>query len=346
MRKTLSAVAAAVTLAAGTLLTGPASGAATVDEPESPPAPTPVRIMIAGDSITQGFDGDYTWRYRLFLEFARQAVPVDFVGSKTAPYGGRGTYLVSGWDSDHSAVGGAALWERDESIGAEVALLRPDVLVALYGTNDLVDGRTPAQLLASWRTYVASARAANPQVKLVLGEVATPKARSRAAANAGLQALATELTNEQSPIVVADLDSPDWVPSRHSRDHTHPNPTGETLIAQKVAQSLLSLGVLPDSPAIARAFVPWDPPLEPVVHRRGHRLSIDWTRARKAYRVHAMRVRVTSIRTGRSRTWAFERKPTHLLTPVLRPGRYRVVLRGSRGTTMSTWGVPVVRRAG
>ena len=343
MRKKLllSSLAAATALA--TLLAGPAP-ASGADPDGVADSPEPLRVMLAGDSITQGFDGDFTWRYRIFQEFQRQAVPVDFVGPRRAPYGAHGIYLATGWDSDHNALGGSVLWGRVGSIGADVASYRPDVLVAVYGTNDLVDGGTAAQLVANWRTYVASARAARPDVKIVLGEVATPKARTRAEANAGLAALATELSTEASPVVVADLDSPDWDPSRYTRDRVHPNPTGETVIAQKVAEALAALGVLPSTPAVARAFVPWTPPLQPVVHRHGRRLAIDWARTRKMYRVHAMRVRVTSLRTGRSTTRSFERKPTHLLTPVLRPGRYRVVLRGSRGTTRSAWGVPVVGR--
>jgi lysophospholipase L1-like esterase len=337
----LAALAAATVLA--TILAGqaPASGA---DPADGSSEPAPVRVMLAGDSITQGFDGDFTWRYRIFQEFQRQAVPVDFVGPRSAPYGAHGVYLATGWDSDHNALGGSVLWGRVGSIGADVASYRPDVLVAVYGTNDLVDGGTAAQLVANWRTYVASARAARPEVKIVLGEVATPKARTRAEANAGLHALAAELSTEQSPIVVADLESPDWDPSRYTRDRVHPNPTGETVIGQKVGEALATLGVLPGTPAVARAFVPWTPPLQPVVHRHGRRLAIDWARTRKMYRVHAMRVRVTNLRSGRSTTRSFERRPTHLVTPVLRPGRYRVVLQGSRGTTRSVWSAPVVRR--
>jgi lysophospholipase L1-like esterase len=348
MRNTLAAAALAAATAA-TLVLGPspASGEDPATDPVDGPDPSPVRIMLAGDSITQGFDGDFTWRYRLFEEFQRQAVPLDLVGPRRLPYGGRAVYLASGWDSDHDAIGGSTLAGNVGWISGDVAAYLPDVLVAEYGTNDLVGAHaTPAELLASWRAYVANARAARPDVKLVLGEVATPKAKARAEANAGLHALAAELSTPDSPIVVADLDAPDWAPSRHTRDLVHPNPTGETVIAQKIGEALEALGVLPGVPAVARSFVPWTPPLEPVVHRHGRRLSIDWARTRKMYRVHAVRVRMTSLRTGRSKSWSFERRPSHLLTPVLRPGRYRVVLRGSRGTTTSAWGVPVVRRIG
>lgn len=44
----------------------------------------PMRIMIVGDSISQGHEGDWTWRYRLWQWVNAQGVPVDFVG----PYAG------------------------------------------------------------------------------------------------------------------------------------------------------------------------------------------------------------------------------------------------------------------
>ena len=45
-------------------------------------APTPLRVMIVGDSITHGEEGDYTWRYRVW-EWFRSCVPevkATFVG--------------------------------------------------------------------------------------------------------------------------------------------------------------------------------------------------------------------------------------------------------------------------
>jgi lysophospholipase L1-like esterase len=337
MRKVLATVAVAATIAAGLVAgPGPASGATADDVPETPETPAvPVRIMLAGDSITHGFDGDFTWRYRLFQEFGRQGVPVDFVGPRHDPYGGRGVYLVRGWDSDHDALGGSFLRDSVASVGGDVAAYQPDVLVAEYGTNDLNKGHTAGELLAWWRAYLANARAAAPDLAIVVGEVASPKAKDRAAANAGLHALAEELSTPTSPIVVADLESPAWVPSLHSRDRVHPNPTGETVIGQKVAEALQGLGILPEMPQVVRSFVPWTPPIEPVVRRRGHRLVVSWSRAQRLYRTHGMTVRVTSLRTGRSLKRQFDDRPRQMVTGPLRAGRYRVVLRGSRGTTRS-----------
>jgi hypothetical protein len=39
-----------------------------------------ISIMVVGDSISQGFEGDWTWRYRLWEWFQTEGVAVNFVG--------------------------------------------------------------------------------------------------------------------------------------------------------------------------------------------------------------------------------------------------------------------------
>jgi hypothetical protein len=55
---------------------GTTPGAAAAVEAE------PVRIMLFGDSITQGSTGDWTWRYRLWQTLAAAGVDFDFVGPR------------------------------------------------------------------------------------------------------------------------------------------------------------------------------------------------------------------------------------------------------------------------
>jgi len=303
-----------------------------------------LRIMLAGDSITQGFDGDFTWRYRLYEELTRQQVPFDFVGPRTEPYGGSNTYLAKGWDTDHDAKGGTTLGAQIDNITADMTAYLPDVVVALYGTNDLHNGATPAGLMDRWRTYVAKVRAVRPDVTLILGETYAEIATGHTEANAMLHDLADELNTPESPVRVADLDNPELVLSRDTYDHTHPTPTGETLIAQKVAEALQLQGIVPAQPEIAQGYVPWTPPVTPVVHRVGRRLSIDWKAAKHRYRARDMRVRWTNVRTGRTVTKPWSRWHTHVLTQPLRRGSYRVQLQASRRTMASQWGPGVSRR--
>lgn len=341
MHKSLGTFLLALGMALATVLVGVVGVPSPVAHADGG-APAVTRIMLAGDSITQGFDGDFTWRYRLYQELTRLQVPFDFVGPHNAPYGGSNTYLASGWDTDHDAKGGTTLAAQLQNITGDMQTYLPDVLVALYGTNDLRNGATPEQLIARWRAYVVLARAVRPQVTLVLGEVTSLHAPGRAEANAMLDDLATELSTTDSPVVVADLDSPAFDAARDTYDGTHPTPTGETLIAQRVAEALHLESVVPDAPDVARSYVPWTPPVRAVVHRVGARLTIDWARAKHRYRARHMRVRVVSVRTGRTvaaMTWSRHR--TRLVTRALPRGSYRVVLQASRRTMTSVWGPAV-----
>jgi lysophospholipase L1-like esterase len=335
MRTALGAVLLALTTAVGGLvaLPGPAARADGV-----------TRIMLAGDSITQGFDGDFTWRYRLYQELTRQQVPVDFVGPRSEPYGGRSTYLAKGWDTDHDAKGGTTLNAQMGLIDDDMSAYQPDVLVALYGTNDLRNGATPDQLIDRWRTYVARARAVRPDVKIVIGEVYSVHAPQRDASNALLQSLAAELDTEESPVVVAHLDAPDFSRSRDTYGGTHPTPTGEIRIAALVTQALHALGVVPEQPVVTQRYVPWTPPMRASVRRAGHRLTIDWLAAKRRYRAHEARVRWTDLRTGRSTTTRWRGLPAHVTTPPLHAGRWQVQVQGRRHDMRSVWGPGVVRR--
>jgi hypothetical protein len=157
-----------------------------------------------------------------------------------------------------------------------------------------------------------------------------------------LHDLAAELTTAESPVVVADLDSPAFDVARDTYDGTHPTPTGETLIAQRVAEALEAEAIVPAVPDVARSYVPWTPPVRAAVHRVGARLAVDWARAKHRYRARHMRVRVVSVHTGRTVVaMAWSRHRTHLVTRALPPGRYRVVLQASRRTMTSTWGPAV-----
>jgi len=42
--------------------------------------PGAISMMVVGDSISQGGEGDWTWRYRLWEWFRKEDVVVDFVG--------------------------------------------------------------------------------------------------------------------------------------------------------------------------------------------------------------------------------------------------------------------------
>ena len=136
------------------------SGAA--DEPVDP-----VRILLVGDSVTQGSAGDWTWRYRLWKHFQAAGVAVDFVGPRDDLYDnvsatlGSQAYVDAAFDRDHAARWGMSVDVPDVPIATLVEEYRPDVVVEMLGVNDLVFGGRAPETVAN-RVGDSSTRPGRP----------------------------------------------------------------------------------------------------------------------------------------------------------------------------------------
>jgi lysophospholipase L1-like esterase len=250
-------------------------------------AADPTRVLVVGDSLTSGIHGDYTWRYRLSKEFQRQQQPVDFVGSNTWPYVATGysfaTYADPGFDHDHFAWGGAQLQGQTGRIKAEVTKQNPDVVVLASGLNDLMHGSSPEQTAGFLRTFIANARAARPDVKIVVSPVLTIYRANLPAANGLINRyddlaadVVTEVNTVESPVRMAPTMS-GWSPNTLMvQDGIHATPRGEAFIAQRIAMGLQSVGVLPQSPPAAPTSVAWVRNLKPTVTLKGTSAVLTW----------------------------------------------------------------------
>ncbi|GJN77347.1 hypothetical protein PLIIFM63780_000837 [Purpureocillium lilacinum] len=165
-----------------------------------PPITTSLRGMFVGDSITQGADGDYTWRYRLWQWLRNEGVDTNFVGPyqgtypaaspadakpKPPPLQGAGSppgvVLNSGryaadveaaFPRPHYGMWGRQAAQVYPAIGAYVKQYQPDFLFILLGFNDLgwfVSG--PEGTLSSVEKVVRNAQAARPSLKVLVGNV-------------------------------------------------------------------------------------------------------------------------------------------------------------------------------
>ena len=84
--------------AAARATAGPSSASAAAGPVTSPPVPGPSpRIMIVGDSVTQGSSGDYTWQYRLYEHLRADGVSPRMVGPHHTLFNN-----VTKVDGDHS----------------------------------------------------------------------------------------------------------------------------------------------------------------------------------------------------------------------------------------------------
>jgi hypothetical protein len=282
-RLVVSGVAATLLLA-GLSATPSGSSAASGD---------PVRILVVGDSMTQGSSGDWTWRYRLSQHLTGHGVSFDLVGPRddlweyVEAHDGSQAYVDPGFDRDHAARWGMHLASMDQAppvgIGYSISQLvdefHPDVVVEMLGVNDLAfGGKTPDQLAGLLQDFVDEARTADPSVALVMARIPQPWRSDVRAFNPLLDDLAEDLDTAASPVVVADTDTDYSLAD--SFDSAHPNARGELKIASAVEDALAQLGVGPvaDRPI---PQVPLGPRIPPVLSASGglRQAQLSWVRS-------------------------------------------------------------------
>lgn len=241
LRRTLAGLAGLLALA---VLPGHVALAASLVEDDGP-----TRILLVGDSVTQGSSGDWTWRYRLWQHLEDSGAPVDLVGPRddlldnvTGRFGSQ-AYADPRFDRDHAARWGMKLLDEDASVRQLVEEQHPDVVVELLGVNDLVwDHRSPEEVVGYARTFVEDVRAADPTADVVLGELPQGWVAGVPAYDAELADLAAELSTPGSRVVAAAPVTP-FVQGVDTWDPAHPSASGEVKIAAGVADALARLGI-------------------------------------------------------------------------------------------------------
>jgi hypothetical protein len=209
------------------------------------------RIMIVGDSVTAGSSGDYTWQYRLYEHLLADGIRPQMVG----PYGwlynnvthAKKDYSYANPNFEHAndADWGMALVREKNVIGHKVARYRPDYLLVLLGLNDLFwYGLSQPVMTSNLASFIAAARAARPDIRIVLGLI-PPDIHDRKAAfaasvasyNRTISSTAARLSTTEAPIAVAD-DGAGLSVTADLWDGTHPNANGEIKIAAAFADIL------------------------------------------------------------------------------------------------------------
>ncbi|UUW87701.1 GDSL-type esterase/lipase family protein [Nocardioides sp. WV_118_6] len=233
---------AALVVASLAMMPATASGA---------PSGDPVRIMLLGDSVTQGSSGDWTWRYRLWRRLVTAGVSADLVGPRADLWDARTdgpgaiSYADPAFDRDHAAQWGMFAALPDTAVTSLVSTHQPDVLVVMLGINDLIwTTETPAQVAASVGRLVAAARSVRPDIDVVVSEVTQHWFPEAPELNAELAGLVSSLTTELSHVVLAAT-AAGYDLARDTYDTSHPNARGEVRIATAVADALHRLGIGP-----------------------------------------------------------------------------------------------------
>jgi lysophospholipase L1-like esterase len=209
-------------------------------EPPGKPIPQ-IKVMIVGDSITQGYEGDYTWHYRIWQWFRDSPdTNIAFVGpypgtfpppdaplppspQPTTPgldsrtWGGYARDVnpafLSGNGHMHFAAWGRQFAQFKHVVEDEVRAHQPDYLLVALGFNDIAWLYHPWEAIQSFKTLVANARKAKPDLRFAVANVPqrtfTPGRKGLPAAtdeyNALLEVAIRELDSEESPFALARL---------------------------------------------------------------------------------------------------------------------------------------------
>lgn len=159
------------------------------------------KVMVVGDSISQGREGDWTWRYRIWQWFQKEGISMRFVGpytgtvppespsppepptwtgdSPAAPdpprtTGGYAWGADVGFtsNSDHFAVWGRAAAVDKQLIRDVVQQDTPDLVLLMLGYNDMGWYYSDWQgTIASVKDIVDQVRLVNPAVKFAIANV-------------------------------------------------------------------------------------------------------------------------------------------------------------------------------
>lgn len=340
MGRRLSAVRhlliALVAMAVGliSLGTSPASAAAKQTSPK------PLRVMVVGDSISQSFPGDASWRYWFTQEFKRQGVPLTMVGPLAAQRGGQVDYEFPWRQDRHAAVSGSVIDYHLPIVGAEISTYRPDVVVVELGYNDIGTHDSAATISSQLNQLAANIWSANSTTRLVVAQIensATPSGALNTTGNA-ISAEANRLvaaTLGKDPRVTIAQNRTDprmpWNPRADTWDGVHPNATGQTLLAHRIAQAFLRMGILHSAVRIYQQRT-WSTRVVPTLTRARHRARVNWATQTATVAASGFRVVVQDLRRHTKRRSSVYPTATNTgTTYTLRPGRYRIGLIPVRG---------------
>lgn len=165
-----------------------------------------IRVMVVGDSMSQGQEGDWTWRYRIWEWFRDHGVATEFVGpyvgtvqpgttnpgppqpppladSPHAPLaplkvsGGYAAGVSRDFDSKHFALSGYKAEYANCLIKDVVSNYPADLMLLWLGFNDMAWNRgklppsDPIETLDLIHTLVTNARAAKPDIQFAIADV-------------------------------------------------------------------------------------------------------------------------------------------------------------------------------
>ena len=211
------------------------------------------RVLAAGDSITEGGSTFSNWRYQLWEKLIAAGYYIEYIGSREA--NSRIGVMR------HEGYGGKNVEFLADRLAEKFPSPAPDFLLLHTGHNHFAEEKPVPGMLAALERIIATARAANPRVTILLAQVIPslklPKYSYIPEFNAALPALAARLTTTASPIVIVDH-ATGFDPAVDTvADQVHPSASGAAKMAERWFEAFVKLLPPPDAPAPLPRLVPY-----------------------------------------------------------------------------------------
>jgi fibronectin type 3 domain-containing protein/lysophospholipase L1-like esterase len=207
-----------------------------------------VKIMALGDSITAGWSGHDSYRYRLYSSLAQAGYDVNFVGTRNTIGSGTAPHANS-FDPDNEGHAGWMADQIQSSIAGWANTYKPDIVLLHIGTNDISVSQAASGIIAEVGGIIDNLRSVVPNVKILLAKIipASGFVTQTNSFNNLIPNLISSKTSAQSPITMVDQYS-GFNANSDNFDGIHPNEGGEVKMAAKWYSALQS--ILPAPPAL------------------------------------------------------------------------------------------------
>ena len=171
----------------------------------------PEKIMLIGDSITEGLDS--TTSYRCYLDgiLRRSGRQIDLIGSRKKHNDDKTEPQSYQYDVDHEGHWGKDSGWMAENLPRLLTTNVPDVAVIHLGTEDVLSSKIAAETLTdvivrNINHVIESLRSKNPNVRIVLSTVLPPNGKESIIKllNIKISQCAQSRSTPRQPVVLAD----------------------------------------------------------------------------------------------------------------------------------------------
>ncbi len=177
---------------------------------EAPPL-APKKIMLIGDSLTEGPDSNASYRRYLDGMLRRSGHLIDFIGSRKKHHDDKTEPDNYQYDVDHEGHWGKDTAWMAEHLPGLLTTDVPDVAVIQLGTDEIASSKTAAgpltdQMILNLKQVIAALRSKNANVKIVLSKL-LPLPGKKAVIDLLNEKIATYTQSHSSslqPMVLAD----------------------------------------------------------------------------------------------------------------------------------------------